>query len=48
VIDFSANPPKLAATLTVGKQPSGLSFSPDGKMALVANRRRQFNQRTFG
>jgi DNA-binding beta-propeller fold protein YncE len=38
VIDFSANPPKLAATLTVGKQPSGLSFSPDGKMALVANR----------
>jgi DNA-binding beta-propeller fold protein YncE len=37
VID-SANPPKLAATLTAGKQPSGLSFSPDGKMALVANR----------
>jgi len=38
VIDLSANPPKLAATLTAGKQPSGLSFSPDGKMALVANR----------
>jgi DNA-binding beta-propeller fold protein YncE len=38
VIDLSANPPKLAATLTGGKQPSGLSFSPDGKMALVANR----------
>jgi DNA-binding beta-propeller fold protein YncE len=38
VVDLSANPPKLAATLTAGKQPSGLSFSPDGKMALVANR----------
>ncbi len=38
VIDLKANPPKLASTLTVGKQPSGLSFSPDGKMALVANR----------
>ncbi|MBV8697045.1 MAG: YncE family protein [Bradyrhizobium sp.] len=38
VIDMAASPPKLAATLTGGKQPSGLSFSPDGKMALVANR----------
>jgi DNA-binding beta-propeller fold protein YncE len=38
VIDMKANPPKLATTLTGGKQPSGLSFSPDGKMALVANR----------
>jgi DNA-binding beta-propeller fold protein YncE len=38
VIDLQANPPKLAATLNGGKQPSGLSFSPDGKMALVANR----------
>ncbi len=38
VIDLKADPPKLAATVTVGKQPSGLSFSPDGKMALVANR----------
>src|SRR5579871_936190 len=38
VIDMKANPPKLAATITGGKQPSGLSFSPDGKMALVANR----------
>ena len=33
-----ANPPKLAATITGGKQPSGLSFSPDGRMAMVANR----------
>lgn len=38
VIDIRANPPKLADTITGGKQPSGLSFSPDGKMAMVANR----------
>jgi DNA-binding beta-propeller fold protein YncE len=38
VIDMKAEPPKLAGTVTVGKQPSGLNFSPDGKMALVANR----------
>jgi DNA-binding beta-propeller fold protein YncE len=38
VIDLKSNPPKLAATVTGGKQPSGLSLSPDGKMALVGNR----------
>jgi len=38
VIDMKANPPKLAGTVTVGKQPSGLSFGPKGDMALVANR----------
>jgi DNA-binding beta-propeller fold protein YncE len=38
VIDLKASPPKLAATVTVGKQPSGLSISPSGNMALVANR----------
>jgi len=38
VIDLKANPPELAATITGGKQPSGLNFSPSGKMALVANR----------
>ena len=38
VIDLKASPPKLAATVIGGKQPSGLSFSPSGKMALVANR----------
>ncbi len=38
VIDLKANPPKLVSTITAGKQPSGLSFSPDGKLALVANR----------
>ena len=38
VIDLKAKPAKLAATLTVGKQPSGLSFGPSGTLALVANR----------
>lgn len=38
VIDLRASPAKLAGTVTGGKQPSGLSFSPSGKMALVANR----------
>lgn len=38
VIDMTANPPKLAQTLTLGKQPSGLSFSPKGDLALVCNR----------
>jgi DNA-binding beta-propeller fold protein YncE len=38
VIDLKASPPKLVQTVTVGKQPSGLSFSPKGDMALVANR----------
>jgi len=38
VIDLKANPPKLVDTVHVGKQPSGLSFSPKGDLALVANR----------
>jgi len=38
VIDLKAKPPKLVNTLTLGKQPSGLSFSPAGNLALVANR----------
>jgi DNA-binding beta-propeller fold protein YncE len=38
VIDLKSSPPKLAATITGGKQPSGLNISPSGKMALVANR----------
>jgi DNA-binding beta-propeller fold protein YncE len=38
VIDLKANPPALAQTVTLGKQPSGLSFSPKGDMALVCNR----------
>lgn len=38
VIDMKANPPRLVATINAGKQPSGLSISPSGEMALVANR----------
>jgi DNA-binding beta-propeller fold protein YncE len=38
VIDMKADPPKLVQTLTLGKQPSGLSFNPKGDMALVCNR----------
>jgi len=38
VIDLKANPPAAVGMITGGKQPSGLSFSPDGKLALVANR----------
>jgi len=38
VIDLKANPPKLAATVTGAAQPSGLSISPAGNLALVANR----------
>ncbi|HEX5507874.1 MAG TPA: YncE family protein [Pseudolabrys sp.] len=38
VIDMKANPPKLANTITVGKQPSGLCFNKSGSMALVTNR----------
>jgi DNA-binding beta-propeller fold protein YncE len=38
VIDLKANPPKLAGTVIGAKQPSGLSFSPSGDIALVANR----------
>src|SRR5713101_2557684 len=38
VVDLKANPPKAIATITVGKQPSGLSINPAGDLALVANR----------
>jgi DNA-binding beta-propeller fold protein YncE len=38
VIDLKSSPPKVAATVDVGKQPSGLNIAPSGKMALVANR----------
>ena len=38
VIDLQANPPKLIDTVTVGKQPSGLMISRDGKLVLIANR----------
>ncbi len=38
VIDLTADPPKLVDTVTVGQQPSGLSISRKGDLALVANR----------
>ncbi len=38
VIDLKTKPARLAATISAGKQPSGLSISPFGNLALVANR----------
>lgn len=38
VIDLKANPPKLIATLKVGKQPSGMAINRAGNLALVTNR----------
>jgi DNA-binding beta-propeller fold protein YncE len=38
VIDLKASPPRLADTVRVGKQPSGLSINAAGNLALVANR----------
>jgi DNA-binding beta-propeller fold protein YncE len=38
VIDLTTTPPKLIDTVTVGKQPSGLSINRAGTLALIANR----------
>ena len=38
VIGLKATPPQLIQTLTLGKQPSGLSFNSNGDLALVCNR----------
>jgi WD40 repeat protein len=38
VIDLKASPPAVIQTVDVGLGPSGVSFSPDGKLVLVANR----------
>src|SRR5271154_5292371 len=38
VIDLTADPPKLIDTVAVGRQPSGLSISGKGDLALIANR----------
>ncbi len=38
VIDLKAYPPAVLQTVEVGLGPSGVSFSPDGKLVLVANR----------
>jgi DNA-binding beta-propeller fold protein YncE len=38
VIDLNASPPKLADTVTVGMQPSGMAISRKGDLGLTANR----------
>ena len=38
IVDLKASPPKVIGTVTVGKQPSGMAVSPNGDLALVANR----------
>ena len=38
VIDLTSAPPRLVATIKVGRMPSGLSINRAGTMALVANR----------
>jgi DNA-binding beta-propeller fold protein YncE len=38
VIDLTTSPPKLLTTVTVGKQPSGMSINRAGNLALIANR----------
>jgi DNA-binding beta-propeller fold protein YncE len=38
VIDLNAEPPKLADTVTVGAQPSGIAIARKGNLALTANR----------
>jgi DNA-binding beta-propeller fold protein YncE len=38
VVDLNASPPRLVQTLHVGRQPSGIAISKNGRIALVANR----------
>ena len=38
VIDLTASPPAVIATIQTGKQPSGLAINRAGNLALVANR----------
>lgn len=38
VIDLTATPPRLIETVEVGQQPSGISISRTGDLALIANR----------
>ena len=38
VLDLTSSPPKIADQIRVGQQPSGISITPDGRSALVANR----------
>lgn len=38
LLDLAADPPQMIATVKVGAQPSGISISRDGKLALAVNR----------
>lgn len=38
VIDLTATPPRMIDTVTVGRQPSGMSINRAGNLALIANR----------
>ena len=38
VLDLTTKPPKVIGKATTGRQPSGISITPNGKLALVANR----------
>lgn len=38
LLDLTANPPQIIGKVTAGSQPSGMSITPDGRLALVANR----------
>ena len=38
VLDLKVSPPRIIGQVTTGLQPSGLSITPDGRLALVANR----------
>lgn len=38
LLDLTANPPRITGHVTAGSQPSGMSITPDGRLALVANR----------
>jgi DNA-binding beta-propeller fold protein YncE len=38
IVDLTSRPPKVVGRVTTDLQPSGISFTPDGKLALVACR----------
>jgi len=38
IMDLTSDPPRVIGTTTAGRQPSGMSITPDGRQALVANR----------
>ncbi len=38
ILDLTESPPRVIGQVTAGLQPSGMSISPDGTLALVANR----------